>query len=664
MKKTITILLIFFAGLSASAATYYIASWGTNSTANDGSQDEPWATVSYAINYVQPGDIIFLEMGIITETSQINLPIGVRLTGTGIRSSVIKAGAAMSQMIYCYSSTLTNGNQSISHITIDGNMVAQFGVRIFGRNNFIFQNVEVKNTVRYGLTYADRQSRGTLVAPTAYATGNRILNCIFTNCGRDTRVDYGYYTWQADAAIDISGQQDMEIAFNDIDNVTGGRHAYGIKGLTGGGFHRGLKIHHNKIRTSIRDVPNEQSFGFNIELWTGVGGIEIYENDLNGCVDMGGYGYWDDYNYGFAFIVRNNKIIQPTRPTYQGEAGMILEGGGRDGCYFLRNWVENFSTGLTLGATGVALVQGYEDVTVAYNVFANVGWVSGGAGYGMTGYNTTQNLHVNNLRFLNNVVYKVNSSDGYGINFNVTRMTWNNTEIRNNIFVNTESPIEFRNQTLTTINVDNNLFYNNSEGPTEYPSCTVTGNTFNNNLPATNPEFVQAGVNFRLEPTSNAINAGMDVGLTEDIEGNPIPIGGFYDIGAYEYTNIQYYPPTVTTALIHSITETTAIGGGTVTSDGGGTVTARGVCWSIAPLPDINDPHTNNGTGIGTFTSSITGLSDGVQYRVRAYATNNAGTAYGIERVFTTPIPASTGVILYEHNGILIIHENQFLRTD
>ena len=144
-------------------------------------------------------------------------------------------------MIYCYSSTLTNGNQSISHITIDGNMVAQFGVRIFGRNNFIFQNVEVKNTVRYGLTYADRQSRGTLVAPTAYATGNRILTA-FSQTAAGTRVNYGYYTWQADAAIDISGQQDMEIAFNDIDNVTGGRHATVIKGLTGGGFHRGLKI--------------------------------------------------------------------------------------------------------------------------------------------------------------------------------------------------------------------------------------------------------------------------------------------------------------------------------------------------------------------------------------------------------------------------------------
>ena len=663
MKKAIGILLLLI-GLSASAATYHIASWGTNSTANDGSEGEPWATVSYALNFVTAGDVIYLEMGIITETTQINLPVGVTLTGAGIRSSVLRAGAALSQMIYCYSSTLTNGNQSISHITIDGNMVAQFGVRIFGRNNFIFQNVEVKNTVRYGLTYADRQSRGTLVAPAAYATGNRILNCIFTNCGRDTRVDYGYYTWQADAAIDISGQQDMEIAFNDIDNVTGGRHAYGIKGLTGGGFHRGLKIHHNKIRTNIRDAENEQSFGFNIELWTGEGGIEIYENDLNGCIDMGGYGYWDDYSYGFAFIVQNNKIVQPVRPTYQGEAGMILEGGGRDGCYFLRNWVENFSTGLTLGATGVALVQGYEDVTVAYNVFANVGWVSGGAGYGMTGYNTTQNLHVNNLRFLNNVVYKVNSTDGYGINFNVTRMTWNNTEIRNNIFVNTESPIEFRSQTLTNINVDNNLFYGNSEGPTEYPSCTVTGNTFNNNLPGTNPIFTEAGIDFRLLPSSMAIDAGINVGLTSDYLGNPVPVGGGCDIGAYEYNEFDYYPPTVSTSPVINITETTAMSGGVIISDGGGTISAKGVCWSTSPAPTTSDDKTSDGTGTRSFTSNVTGLSNGVTYYLRAYATNSIGTAYGLESSFTTPIPTSSGVRFIMHDGVFVIHNGKFIKSE
>ena len=44
----------------------------------------------------------------------------------------------------------------------------------------------------------------------------------------------------------------------------------------------------------------------------------------------------------------------------------------------------------------------------------------------------------------------------------------------------------------------------------------------------------------------------------------------------------------------------------------------------------------SNGTGIGTFTSDMTGLLSGTLYHVRAYATNEAGTAYGNEVTFTT----------------------------
>ena len=77
--------------------------------------------------------------------------------------------------------------------------------------------------------------------------------------------------------------------------------------------------------------------------------------------------------------------------------------------------------------------------------------------------------------------------------------------------------------------------------------------------------------------------------------------------------------------------------GGTVTSDGGDSVTARGVCWCAYPgAPTLNDSHTVDGSGIGTFTSSITGLSHGTGYRVRAYATNSFGTAYGSTQSFIT----------------------------
>ena len=94
--------------------------------------------------------------------------------------------------------------------------------------------------------------------------------------------------------------------------------------------------------------------------------------------------------------------------------------------------------------------------------------------------------------------------------------------------------------------------------------------------------------------------------------------------------------PTVTTSVVTSITQTTAISGGTITSDGGATVTARGVCWSTSPNPTTAGSYTVDGSGTGTFVSNLTGLTGGASYYVRAYATNSVGISYGNQLTFTT----------------------------
>ena len=104
--------------------------------------------------------------------------------------------------------------------------------------------------------------------------------------------------------------------------------------------------------------------------------------------------------------------------------------------------------------------------------------------------------------------------------------------------------------------------------------------------------------------------------------------------------------PTVTTDTVTSITGVTATCGGTVTDNGGLNVTARGVCWSISQNPTLSDSHSTNGTGMGSFTSSITDLEISTTYYVRAYATTSAGTGYGEQVSFTTRngIPTVTTV--------------------
>jgi hypothetical protein len=100
--------------------------------------------------------------------------------------------------------------------------------------------------------------------------------------------------------------------------------------------------------------------------------------------------------------------------------------------------------------------------------------------------------------------------------------------------------------------------------------------------------------------------------------------------------------PQLTTNDVTSISAFTASCGGNITHDGGLEVTARGVCWTRYPGgigydPTLENSHSDDGKGIGSFNSNITGLLDnGNTYKVRAYATNSAGTAYGNTLVFST----------------------------
>lgn len=100
--------------------------------------------------------------------------------------------------------------------------------------------------------------------------------------------------------------------------------------------------------------------------------------------------------------------------------------------------------------------------------------------------------------------------------------------------------------------------------------------------------------------------------------------------------------PVVTTNEITNITSSTASCNYSVTSDGGSSIVARGVCWSTSQLPTVSDSHTTSGTGTGNFVGYITDLSINTTYYVRAYATNNAGTSYGEQKVFSTNVPTVT----------------------
>ncbi len=98
--------------------------------------------------------------------------------------------------------------------------------------------------------------------------------------------------------------------------------------------------------------------------------------------------------------------------------------------------------------------------------------------------------------------------------------------------------------------------------------------------------------------------------------------------------------PTVTTQAATDIATTSFTGNGNITDTGGENCTRRGFCYKVGtsgdPTTSDSVAYDDGSFGTGTYSKSITGLTAGTNYRVRAYAVNSAGTSYGTTVQVTT----------------------------
>ncbi|MDO8473257.1 MAG: CARDB domain-containing protein, partial [Dehalococcoidia bacterium] len=124
-----------------------------------------------------------------------------------------------------------------------------------------------------------------------------------------------------------------------------------------------------------------------------------------------------------------------------------------------------------------------------------------------------------------------------------------------------------------------------------------------------------------------------------------LTMGTLYHVRAYainavgttyggEVTCTTLTVPTVTTQEVASIGDTTATGNGTVVSDGGSVITERGIVWNTSGTPTTASSKAIAAGTTGVYNASITGLTAGTVYHVRAYAINAIGTSYGNDVTF------------------------------
>jgi len=95
-------------------------------------------------------------------------------------------------------------------------------------------------------------------------------------------------------------------------------------------------------------------------------------------------------------------------------------------------------------------------------------------------------------------------------------------------------------------------------------------------------------------------------------------------------------PFVITSPDVSKVTYSSATSGGVVVTDGGEIVAERGVCWNTTPKPTIINSKSTDGNGVGSYSSTLSGLSPITKFYIRAYVTTIAGTSYGDEIMFTT----------------------------
>src|SRR5664280_2669437 len=278
--KNALIILFFFLSTAVGGTTYYISPSGSDS--NNGSSSSPWKTLAYACSKASsPGDIIHVNAGTYTVTSQITLPVGISIEGDGMSKTNI-----ISNISTAYAATFdlesssegTNGNQHISGIYFDGySQTTYCPIWVSARSNVSVYNCTFINYAKYGLQFSGEVRGHSPSTSVNYATGNSVHDCVITNCA--------YYQSGIGGGADV--YMDCQTGFLCYNNtITQSRTTYTNGcGVKTNGWTRGLKIYNNTITGDINSDKNvTDSWDFAIELWGDIGSItegkEIYNKKI------------------------------------------------------------------------------------------------------------------------------------------------------------------------------------------------------------------------------------------------------------------------------------------------------------------------------------------------------------------------------------------------
>jgi len=536
------------ASLSArfvSVNTRYCDPDGVDTSGRDGTIGQEWHLPSYAATRVTTaGWTIHVNAGTYADSSRIVLAAGVNLEGDDEATTTINcsynASSFSDAAIYAVSSSVTSGGQTISNLTITGSSyAASRGIYTRYRDDFVIHDCTIQNFDKSGINaYSEIDW---VTPPSTYTTGLRIYNCTINN--NTESPDNG-----GECNLRWSGHEDYAIYNNTISSTTRvtPRSIYSSQVKNG-------KIYGNTFNTR-ESISSE--WLFTMELWNNRGGIEIYDNTINGggTIDIGGHTTQKgSYDYGVS--IHDNEFLLSALVPYDSTPTCAITvecWDSIESVYVYSNYMINFPWGINITAGQADAV--IEDVYVYSNLIvnsasSNTSWASFGIGI----VYQTPGITRDNINVWNNTIIGGQTYSFRGIYLSIDG-TNTNIEFKNNIIQGFDYPIRVEDEssgntgTLNYFNVDYNLLYSNDTSSVSFEADLEITNYTNTGQIVDDPEFVSSS-DFHLSSTSSpAYRAGVDVDLLADFDGNAWGVPP--SIGAYEYgTGSASVPDTFTFCL-------------------------------------------------------------------------------------------------------------------
>lgn len=516
-------------------ATYYIDTTGVDDSGRNGGVGQEWATLAYAATRVTTsGDVIHVNAGTYVETARTDLSIGVSIEGVGdtsyIRYNYYLASSSYGGISLYSSSAGTEGNQSISYIKVEAyNSYAYSGINVNKRSNVEIHNCTIEGFNAMGVCFRGDASAGidgTL--PSTYETGNKIYDCIITDCHDRTYFGGSLFVHS----------QDGLLAYNNTYSNTGRSSGHNGNLVSGWGTYcKGLKFYNSYFYKPLLEGADD--WNFNFEIGNTDGGNEIHDCIFyNGTLDIAcHYNIKGSYNY--SWWIHNNSFLldRQLASTEESHNSWALNFEGTDEDVIVeRNYIENYPMGINFEQT--LTPRNHYNNRISYNILYNIGYTNNAFSHiiFIYSYNPTGGNEMSYFYIDNNVMIGNGATCGIFIN---SLDDINHIYIRNNIVqgIITYGWLVFWDGagSISDIYVYNNNTYNNVSSNAVYyrNGKTVTNFNYSDNI-TSNPTFVSS-TDFHLQSSSSCRDAGIDVGLGFDYEYNMVPYNSDVDIGAYEY---------------------------------------------------------------------------------------------------------------------------------